>query len=98
MGTLVLAMLSLALLAVSAGCLYYKKSFLGSLGGIAAMALTYVTCCGWVKMLADSGKNTALLGFARYPAAVILLAALMLASLVITIVNIVRMVRRNISK
>lgn len=65
---------------------------------MATMVLTYLTGCYWREMLISSGKDTTLLGFHRYPASVVILAALMITALVILIVSIIWLVKRNKSK
>ena len=43
----------------------------------------------------DGGKDTALLGFQHYPAAPILLAILLTAALVVLMMSIARIARKN---
>ena len=95
METLALGIASLTVLIISGCCLYCKKPFWSFIGNIAAMALTCWTGYSWRSMLISSGKDPALLGFQRYPAAFILLAALLLSAFILTIISIIMMARQN---
>ena len=98
METMAIGMFAVMGLIVSGCCLYYKKLFWGFLSGIVTVALTCWTGYSWKLMLVGSGKDATLLGFYRYPAALIILAILLIAAFVFMIVSIVWMVRRNKSK
>ena len=95
---MVLGLLALTLLIGSVCCLFYKKSILSFAGSISAMVLTCLTGYHWREMLIDSGKDTALLGFYRYPAAVIILAIFATATSVTMILSIISIVQQNKSK
>ena len=72
METMALGMFAVSVLILSGVCVYYKKPVIGFVSSIAAMALTCLTGYSWKLMLIDSGKDTTLLGFSRYPAALIM--------------------------
>lgn len=93
MEAMLLGALALVLLTVSCYCLYHKKSVFALICGITSITATYLTGYHWREMLKDSGKDTALLGFNRYPLVVIILAALMLVALVIFLVCVVKIVK-----
>lgn len=98
METMALGMFAVVVLIMSGCCLYYKKPFLGFASSIVTMALTCWTGYSWKLMLINSGKDTALLGFNRYPAAVIILAILLLTAFILLIVSIIWIARQNKSK
>ena len=95
METLAIGMFAVVVLIVSACFLYCKKPFWSFLSSIVTLALTCWTGYSWNSLLMSSGKDTTLLGFHRYPAALILLAILLLAAFVLMIVSIVGMVRQR---
>ena len=98
METMALGMFAVSVLILSGICMYYKKPFIGFVSSIAAMALTCLTGYSWKLMLIDSGKDTTLLGFSRYPAALIILCILLLlaaVSMTFSVILILRK-RRNI--
>lgn len=98
METMAFGMFAVVILILSGVCVYYKKPVIGFVSSIAAMALTYLTGYSWSLMLTDSGKDTTLLGFSRYPAALIILAALMLTAFIMMIVNGILILKRSKSK
>ena len=98
METMALGMFAVVILILSGVCVYYKKPVIGYVSSIAAMALTYLTGYSWKLMLIDSGKDATLLGFSRYPAALIILAALMLTAFIMMIVNGILILKRSKSK
>lgn len=98
METMAFGMFAVVILILSGVCVYYKKPVIGFVSSIAAMALTYLTGYSWKLMLTDSGKDTTLLGFSRYPAALIILAALMLTAFIMMIVNGILILKRSKSK
>jgi len=95
METIILGLLALTLLIVSIYCLYYKKLILGLVCSVATMALTCLTGYFWKEMLIGSGKDTTLLGFNRYPVAVIILVILMITALAVLIISIICMTKKN---
>ena len=98
METMAFGMFAVVILILSGVCVYYKKPFIGFVSSIAAMALTCLTGYSWKLMLIDSGKDTTLLGFSRYPAVLILLCILLLlaaVSMTLSVILILRK-RRNI--
>ena len=98
METMALGFFALVFLIISICCMYYKKPIGGIVCSVATMALTYLTGHSWKEMLIGSGKNTTLLGFNRYPAALIILAMLFSAAFILMIVSIIGIVRQNKSK
>ena len=98
METKAFGMFAVVILILSGVCVYYKKPVIGFVSSIAAMALTYLTGYSWKLMLIDSGKDTTLLGFSRYPAALIILAALILTAFIMMIVNGILILKRSKSK
>ena len=95
MGTMTFGMLALTLLTVSGWCVFNKKYLLGICGSIASVFLTVLSGYSWRKMLIDSGKDTALLGFYSYPAALIILVLLSVCAAVMLIVSAVMMARKK---
>lgn len=87
MNTIALGLLAAVVLILSGCCLYCKKPISGFVCSIAALALSIWSGYSWKRLLIDSGKDTALLGFHRYPAAVILLCILLLLAAVSMIVH-----------
>ena len=98
METMALGFFALAFVIISICCIYYKKSISGIVCSAAAMILTCLTGHSWKEMLIGSGKDTTLLGFNRYPAALIILAILLLTAFILMIVSIIGIVRQNKSK
>ena len=70
--------------------LYFKKVILSLCGSFCMLILTYLTAREWRAMLIDSGKDTAFLGFSRYPVVLIVLCALTAAALVVMIASIMQ--------
>ena len=95
METMALGMLALIFLIVAVCCLIYRKPLLGFASSIVTIMLTYLTGCSWKELLMNGGKDTALLGFQRYPAAPILLAILLIAAFVVLMVSIAWAARKN---
>jgi hypothetical protein len=95
MKTMAFGMLAFLLLLCSVCCLHYRRPRLGLVCSAVTVMLTGLTGYSWREMLLGSGKDTALLGFHRYPAAVILLAGLLLAAVAVTAVSILRSVGRK---
>ena len=98
METMAIGMFAIMVLIVSGCCLYYKKPFGSFVSNIVAMVLTCCTGYSWKLMLMNSGKDTTLLGFNRYPAALTILSILLLAAFILLIVSIIGIVRRNKSR
>ncbi len=94
METMTLGILALTALLVSVCCLYCKKPVLSIACSALSAALTFGTGYSWQRMLTESGKDTALLGFNRYPAALIILAILLFTSLAVMILSIIRTVKK----
>ena len=94
METMAVGMLAGIVLILAACCVYAKRLLCGLIGSGIAALLTVQTGYCWKSMLLNSGKDTTLLGFDRYPAALILLAVLMLAAALIAVVSVVGIVRR----
>jgi len=98
METMALGTFAVVVLIMSGCCLYYRKPFWSFVSNITAMALTCWTGYSWKLMLMNSGKDTALLGFNRYPAALIILSILLITAFVLLIVSIIWMARKNKSR
>ena len=98
METMAIGMFAVMVLVVSGCCLYYKKPFWSFVSNIVAMALTCWTGYSWKLMLINSGKDTTLLGFNRYPVALTILSILLLVAFILLIVSIIGIVRRNKSR
>ena len=94
METMAVGMLAGIALIFSACCVYAKRFLYGLIGSVIAAVLTVQTGYSWKSMLLDSGKDTALLGFDRYPAALIILAVLALSAAILAAGSIVGIVRR----
>ena len=73
----------------------YKKPVLGIASSIVTVILTFLTGNGWRELLISGGKDTTLLGFQRYPAALIILGILLVAAFVVLAVSIIWIARRN---
>ena len=95
MMTLALAMLAAAACMLSGCCLHYQKPFFGFLCSCAAMVLTCQTGYGWKQMLINSGKDTALLGFRRYPPVVMIMGLLFVLAAAGMIVHGIAMARKR---
>ena len=95
MEAMALGFLALTFLIISICCLYYKKPILGIVCSGAVMVLTYLTGRSWKEMLIGSGKETALLGFASYPAVPVIFAVLFIAAFILMILSIVVILRQN---
>ena len=95
METMAFGMLSVISLVISACCLYRKKPFPGLLSSIITMLLTIWTGHCWKATLMASGKDTALLGFARYPAAPVILCILAFLAAAGILVSILWMARKS---
>ena len=95
MKTMAFGLLAVAVLMISVFCLYSKKPVFGIGCGAAAIMLTCLTGHFWKEMLIESGKDTALLGWSRYPAAPMILAILLLTAVIVIILNSIRMIRQN---
>jgi len=95
MEAMTLGFFALMLLLCSAGCLHYKRPAFGLFCNVMTIVLTYLTGCSWKAMLIESGKDTALLGFHRYPAAPIFLTLLLISTFVFAIMNIVGLIKQN---
>ena len=95
METMALGMFAVILLILSGCCLYCKKPFFGLVSGTAAMALICWTGHSWKLMLMDSGKDTALLGFNRYPAALVILCILSVLAVGSMAVSVILMARKG---
>ncbi len=98
METMAIGLFAVVALIISACCLYYKKPFLSFVSNIISMALTCWTGYSWKLMLINSGKDTALLGFNRYPAALIILVILLLTAFILLIVSIIWIAKQNKSR
>ena len=98
METMAVGMLAGIALILSACCVYAKRPLGGLIGSVTTVVLTVQTGYGWKSMLLNSGKDTTLLGFDRYPVALILLAVLLLAAALIAVVSVVGIVRRRSCK
>lgn len=85
MTTMALGLFSLLCLCGSFYGLSFKKVIPSLCGSFCTLILTYLTAREWRTMLIDSGKDTAFLGFSRYPVVPIVLCALTAAALVIMI-------------
>ena len=98
METMAVGMLAGIVLILAACCVYAKRLLCGLIGSVMTAALTIQTGYCWKSMLLNSGKDTTLLGFARYPAALVLLALLLLAAVLIAAISIIGIVRRHSHK
>lgn len=98
MEAMALGFAAFVLLAISGVCRYCGKFVWGIICGAAAVPLTYLAAALWNDLLAESGKDTVLLGWERYPAAVVVLVALLFAAVILVIVNMAGVVKRNQSR
>ena len=97
METMATGMLAGIALILAACCVYAKRPLCGLIGSVMTAVLTIQTGYCWKSMLLNSGKDTTLLGFGRYPAALVLLA-LLLAAVLIAAISIIGIVRRHSHK
>ena len=95
MKTMALGIIACICLIASVCCLYCKKPVWGFVSSAATILLTFLTGCSWKNLLAVSGKDTALLGFQRYPAVLVILAVLLFAALAAMAVSIIGMAGQN---
>lgn len=98
METMALGSFAFMTLVISVCCLHYKKSIWGLVSSVTAIILTYLTGRSWRLMLTSSGKDTTLLGFNRYPAALMILSVLLLGAFALMIVSVVGIIKKNKSK
>jgi len=90
--------LALILLTISVYCLYCKKAIPGIVCSTAAAVFTYFCGYFWKELLKVSGKDTALLGFNRYPAAVILIAVLGAAAAIVFTAGVIMIIKKSKKK
>ena len=95
MNTMTVGIIGLTVLIGSVCCLFQKKLVVSFLCSIGTLVLTYMTALSWQTLLSASGKDTAFLGFHRYPAAVFLLTAMLLAAFAVAVLSLVWLIRRN---
>ena len=87
----------LALCAVLAGlCLLKKKPLVSTLMGEGAIALAAMSAKNWLLALADSGKNTAYLGFERYPLVSLALVLILAAALICIAAGLILFVKQQL--
>ena len=95
METMSLGLIAFCVLLFSAWTIFNKKNFWGLCAGSAAIILTVLCGCSWRKMLEDSGKDTALLGYYSYPAASVILLILLLGATVMIAISATAMARKR---
>ena len=95
MATILLGWMALMVLILCGCCLFGKKPLWALLCSIGTMVLTYFTAYTWKYLLIVSGKDTTLLGFHRYPTALVLLVVLTVFAIAGMIISIIWMARRK---
>ena len=95
METMALGLLAFTIPITSICCLHYKKPIGAIVCGIAVMVFSCLTAYYWKQILIASGKNVTMLGFNRYPAAVIILAALMIGALIVLVIGTISALRER---
>ena len=95
METMVLCMLAFLALVAAGSCLYCNRPLAGLAACFGAMVFLWLTGRSWLFMLIDSGKDTAFLGFHRYPAAPVILLVLAVLSVCGMILSIVKLARKK---
>ena len=90
MTTMALGFFSLLCLCGSFYGLYCKKVIPSLCGSFCTLILTYLTALEWRTMLIDSGKDTAFLGFSRYPVVPIVLWMLTAAAFGVMVAGIIQ--------
>ena len=75
--------------------LVQKRSKLSLPFGVLSLVLTGVTLAFWRRLLIQSGKDAALLGFHAYPAVLIIVGILALAALVCLVLALIRLFLRK---
>lgn len=98
MDTMVLGVLAFSALCLAGGCLYYNRPLPGLFISLGAMVFLGLTGRSWFFMLVSSGKETALLGFHRYPAVSVALLVLALLAVSGILFSITMLVRRKYKK
>ena len=78
---------ALTVLVIAVCCLHFRKYAWGVACSVTGLVLTCLTGFFWIKMLVESGKDSTLLGFHRYPAALVILGMLFLAAFVLILVS-----------
>ena len=74
---------------------YGRVHILSGVLGLATIAFITVSSRFWVRALVESGKNTRLLGYERYPAILYVVAALVAVGLFCTVAGIVGLVKKK---
>lgn len=95
MATMLFGYLAFTALILCGCCLCCKRPFWGLLCSIGTMVLVYFTGYTWKFMLISSGKDATLLGFHRYPAALVTLVVLTVFAVASMIISVIWMVRRK---
>ena len=95
METMMFGLFSVTLVISAIGCLGCRKPVSGFICSIAAMVCVCLTGYFWREMLINSGKNPALLGFERYPAALVILVVLFLGALTTLAISIFGIAKLN---
>ena len=98
METMVLCMLAFLALVAAGSCLYCNRPLAGLAACFGAMVFLGLTGRSWFFMLVSSGKETALLGFHRYPAVSVALLVLALLAVSGILFSITMLVRRKYKK
>ena len=93
--TILFAMLSLACVIFAAVFKYGKLHILTGSAGLATIVSIAVSSHFWRLALIESGKNTRLLGYERYPAILYIVAALVAVGLFCTVAGIVGLVKEK---
>ena len=94
MDTMVFGLLTVSALAAAGVCLYHKRPLPGLLFSLGAVGILWLTGRSWFFMLLSSGKDTALLGFQRYPAAPVILLVLTAGAISGVILSIVKLIHK----
>lgn len=94
MDTMTFGILAFAVLSVSVFYIYCRKPVLAFVSSMLSVVLTIWTGFCWRTMLTESGKAAAWLGIQRYPAAIIMLVALLNAAFAVMTVSVIRIARR----
>jgi len=84
--------LTIAVIAVST---LRKLPFVSVLSGLTTNVFLVLSAHNWRLALIDSGKNTAWLGFERYPLVLILYIVLVLTGAVCVVIGLIRLFRKH---
>jgi len=93
--TIIFGMLALMTAITAIRCLRSKPPIISLLLGVGTILFVCLSGYNWRLALIDSGKNTAWLGFSRYPFALIILVALSAVALISIVMSASSILKRK---